>query len=63
MLGSKTFFAKCEFFSELYNIYLEAKKYYKRQGVEIDMEPEMTTEEVDFFVDEDEEDEWDWSKK
>ena len=27
------------------------------------MEPEMTTEEVDFFVDEDEEDEWDWSKK
>ena len=27
------------------------------------MEPEVTTEEVDFFVDEDEEDEWDWSKK
>merc|ERR1719348_2015248 len=40
------------------NTNIEAKKYYKRQGVEIDMEPEMTTEEVDFFVDEDEEDEW-----
>jgi len=45
------------------NTNIEAKKYYKRRGVEIELLPEMTTEEVDFFVDEDEEDEWDWSKK